>query len=140
MTPTLNDDLRLSTPLAQLVIDAPGSERILESFGLDYCCVGQSTLGEACAAADVDPADVLARLDDMGPTETPEWNTMTPDALVDHIEGYEPPEDACNSYRGLYDGLAQLEEGTVLHVHKENNLLFPAVVALEEALAGSIGS
>jgi regulator of cell morphogenesis and NO signaling len=45
--------------------------------------------------------------------------------------GFEVPADGCASYRALHDGLAQLEADTHLHVHKENNLLFPAVVALE---------
>ena len=46
-----------------------------------------------------------------------------------------PPPDACGSYRALYAGLAQLEADTHLHVHKENNVLFPAVLALEDALS-----
>lgn len=43
--------------------------------------------------------------------------------------GYVAPDDACESYRALYAGLEQLEADTHLHVHKENNLLFPAVLA-----------
>jgi regulator of cell morphogenesis and NO signaling len=50
---------------------------------------------------------------------------------------YQAPADGCASYRALYDGLAELEADTHLHVHKENNVLFPAVLAAEEALAGS---
>jgi regulator of cell morphogenesis and NO signaling len=42
---------------------------------------------------------------------------------------YTVPADACASYRALYAGLAELEHDTHLHVHKENNLLFPAVGA-----------
>ena len=38
------------------------------------------------------------------------------------------PGDGCASYRALYDGLAELESDTHLHVHKENNVLFPAVL------------
>ncbi len=49
--------------------------------------------------------------------------------------GYEPPADACASYQALYRGLAELEADTHLHVHKENNVLFPAVLALEHDLA-----
>ncbi|MGD9703947.1 MAG: iron-sulfur cluster repair di-iron protein [Acidimicrobiia bacterium] len=49
--------------------------------------------------------------------------------------GYEPPTDGCASYQACYAGLAELEADTHLHVHKENNLLFPAVVQLEERLA-----
>lgn len=49
--------------------------------------------------------------------------------------GYEPPADACASYQALYRGLAELEADTHLHVHKENNVLFPAVLALEHGLS-----
>jgi len=49
--------------------------------------------------------------------------------------GYEVPDDGCASYRALYEGLAELEADTHLHVHKENNVLFPAVIALEHATA-----
>ena len=40
------------------------------------------------------------------------------------------PDDGCASYRALYEGLAELESDTHLHVHKENHLLFPAVEAI----------
>ncbi|MDH3300683.1 MAG: iron-sulfur cluster repair di-iron protein [Acidimicrobiia bacterium] len=42
---------------------------------------------------------------------------------------YTPPSDGCASYQALYTGLAELEADTHLHIHKENNLLFPAVVS-----------
>ncbi|ABG04154.1 protein of unknown function DUF542, ScdA-like protein [Rubrobacter xylanophilus DSM 9941] len=48
--------------------------------------------------------------------------------------GYRVPEDACNTYRAMLDGLAELERDTHEHVFKENSLLFPRVVAAEEAL------
>jgi regulator of cell morphogenesis and NO signaling len=47
---------------------------------------------------------------------------------------FTPPADACASYTALYDGLAELEADTHLHVHKENNVLFPLVEALEARL------
>jgi regulator of cell morphogenesis and NO signaling len=50
---------------------------------------------------------------------------------------YQLPGDACASYDGLYRGLEQLEADTHLHIHKENNVLFPAVVVLEAQLGGS---
>ncbi|MCP3855391.1 MAG: iron-sulfur cluster repair di-iron protein [Actinomycetia bacterium] len=49
-------------------------------------------------------------------------------------DGYRVPDDGCASYRALYEGLAELEADTHLHVHKENNLLFPAVFEAEQAL------
>lgn len=48
-------------------------------------------------------------------------------------DGYRTPGDGCASYGALYAGLAELEADTHLHVHKENNVLFPAVVLLEQA-------
>ena len=46
---------------------------------------------------------------------------------------YEPPADACNSYRAMLDRLETLECDTHRHVHEENNILFPRAVALEAA-------
>jgi regulator of cell morphogenesis and NO signaling len=48
--------------------------------------------------------------------------------------GYRPPADGCASYQALYAALAELEADTHLHVHKENNLLFPAALATEHTL------
>jgi regulator of cell morphogenesis and NO signaling len=49
-------------------------------------------------------------------------------------DGYQPPADGCGSYQALFAGLEQLEADTHLHIHKENNLLFPAVVQVEQRL------
>jgi regulator of cell morphogenesis and NO signaling len=48
---------------------------------------------------------------------------------------YRVPPDGCASYAALFSGLAELEADTHLHVHKENNVLFPAVLALERQVA-----
>jgi regulator of cell morphogenesis and NO signaling len=55
--------------------------------------------------------------------------------LRELTNGFTPPDDACASYQALYLGLAELEADTHLHVHKENNVLFPAVLALDDALS-----
>jgi regulator of cell morphogenesis and NO signaling len=47
--------------------------------------------------------------------------------------GFEPPDWACNTWRGLYAGLAELERETHVHVHLENNVLFPRAAALAAA-------
>lgn len=229
-------ELSATTSLAEVVRAVPGSERTLESLGLDYCCGGGRTLADACRDLDLDPATVLHQLDRIDPQPQPDWASLAPDALVDHLEAthhaylhaelprlsaladkvvaahgtrhpelsdirrtyetiradlephlakeeqvlfpmiralatgttptsgfpcgtvqnpisvmlgehdqvgellatlrrqtqdYQAPADGCASYRALFDGLAQLEADTHLHVHKENNVLFPAVVALE---------
>lgn len=45
-------------------------------------------------------------------------------------DNYTPPDWACNTFRALYDGLAQLEKRTHQHVHTENNVLFPKALAI----------
>ena len=52
-------------------------------------------------------------------------------ALRKQTRGYLTPPDGCASYRAFYDGLAELEADLHLHVHKENNRLFPGSIELE---------
>jgi len=43
---------------------------------------------------------------------------------------YQAPEDACNTYRALLDGLNTLEADLHQHIHLENNILFPKAIEL----------
>jgi regulator of cell morphogenesis and NO signaling len=45
---------------------------------------------------------------------------------------YAVPEGACPSFQALYSGLEELEKDLHLHIHLENNLLFPQAIKLEE--------
>ena len=51
-------------------------------------------------------------------------------------DGYAPPADACNTYRALLGGLAELEVDMHQHVHRENNILFPGALAAADARFG----
>lgn len=44
-------------------------------------------------------------------------------------DGYRVPADACPSYTMMLQGLAALEADVHLHIHEENNVLFPAALA-----------
>lgn len=44
---------------------------------------------------------------------------------------YQAPQDACQSYSELMDGLAGLESDLHLHIRKENNMLFPRMAQAE---------
>lgn len=44
---------------------------------------------------------------------------------------YVPPDDACMSFRTLYEALDGLERDLHQHIHLENNVLFPRAAALE---------
>jgi len=50
---------------------------------------------------------------------------------------YTLPEDACASYILLYRMLDEFEEDIQLHIHLENNILFPKAIELEQQLKNS---
>jgi regulator of cell morphogenesis and NO signaling len=52
-------------------------------------------------------------------------------------DGYAAPAETSRSYRALLKGLEALEYDLSLHIHKENNVLFPRVFASVEKLEAS---
>ena len=48
---------------------------------------------------------------------------------------YNPPKDACATFRVLYNELREFEDDLHIHIHLENNILFPKAKKLEEALS-----
>lgn len=50
-------------------------------------------------------------------------------------DAYRIPDDACTSYRSLYQRLEAVERDTHVHIHKENNVLFPAALRLADGEA-----
>ena len=50
--------------------------------------------------------------------------------MRDLTRGYAPPEGACPTFRGLYYGLSEFEREMHVHVHLENNILFPRAARL----------
>lgn len=59
--------------------------------------------------------------------------------LRDLTNDYRVPDDGCASYAACYTALEQLEADTHLHIHKENDVLFPLVAALELERTASTG-
>jgi len=66
--------------LAELVSTQPAAARVLHRLRLDFCCGGQRTLADACAARGIDTDRVLAEI---AAAEQP-----APEA----VEGYSPAE------------------------------------------------
>lgn len=49
-------------------------------------------------------------------------------------KGFNPPENACASYRVLFQNLEGFQQDLHKHVHLENNILFPKALKLEASL------
>ena len=45
---------------------------------------------------------------------------------------YTPPVDACNTYKVTFSMLKEFENDLHLHIHLENNILFPEAIKLEQ--------
>lgn len=57
------------------------------------------------------------------------------DAVRRLTHDYQPPPDACMTWRACYAALQAFEEDLHAHVHLENNVLFPAAARLEDRAA-----
>ena len=49
-------------------------------------------------------------------------------------DDYNLPPDACNTFRAAYTNLESFEEDLHMHIHLENNILFPKAIELEKNL------
>ena len=54
--------------------------------------------------------------------------------IADLSGQYHPPKDACNTYKVAFSMLKEFEDDLHLHIHLENNILFPKAQALEQKL------
>jgi regulator of cell morphogenesis and NO signaling len=62
------------------------------------------------------------------PATAHSWNAWLA-LTTDHT----PPAGACNTWRALYAGTAQLTDDLISHIHLENNVLFPQVEGCKAA-------
>lgn len=146
----------IETPVGRLVAERPSRSRVLERWGLDYCCGGKKLLGEACEEKQIDAdavaREILAADAVIGSPET-DWAQEPLPALCDYIvtthhdylrealprltgliekvcsaHGEKHPE--LSEVRSIfYNFRAELE----LHMMKEEQILFPLIKRLDAA-------
>ncbi|HQV56834.1 MAG TPA: iron-sulfur cluster repair di-iron protein [Ilumatobacteraceae bacterium] len=154
MTTTQNDTITSSWTLNEVISAKPNLAARMEGLGLDYCCHGNDTLEQACAAAGLDVDQVTATLNqDATPGERAPWMTMSLSELVEHVvtvhhqylweelprlgalmakvhmvHGDRHPE--LGEIRKVFEAIrAELEP----HLMKEERVLFPKIKELEAA-------
>lgn len=54
--------------------------------------------------------------------------------IAELTNNYTPPADACNTYKVTFAMLEEFEKDLHLHIHLENNILFPEAIKLETSL------
>ncbi len=146
--------INLNAPVRDFVLAKPAAARVLESFGIDYCCGGSQTLAQACRAANRPAEEVCAafrNLDSLPPEK--DWSHAPLAELAQHIvdrhhsftraelaritsliakvisaHGANHPELV--RLQSIFAGLC---EELTMHMMKEENILFPYIAAMEEA-------
>jgi regulator of cell morphogenesis and NO signaling len=149
-----------TTPtLAELAIQHPAASRVFYRQGLDFCCHGNRPLREACEERGLDPSAVLRQIEDedAGVPAAPRWDTRPLYELVGHIVGFyhrrlreELPQlvemaakverkhaekPACP--RGLHAHLEAVHQAVLDHLAKEEEILFPLILAGRGAFAAA---
>jgi regulator of cell morphogenesis and NO signaling len=76
-----------SRTVAELVLERPSRARVFEELGVDYCCGGKRSLGEACEARGVAVEAAVAALDAAAdaPSTERDWAQAPLVELCDHI-------------------------------------------------------
>ncbi len=148
----------------ELALEIPGATRVFEELGIDYCCGGKKSLEQACQAANLSMDEVLISLDKASQEMADhaartvradrDWQREPLAELASHItnthhrftraelarlsplldkvcsvHGKNHPE--LQQVRASFQGLAQ---ELMTHLMKEEKVLFPYIVRMEEAV------
>ena len=144
----------------ELAVNVPGATRIFENLGIDYCCGGHRTLTDACDKSKLSPAEVVKQLEAAERAVNPgdklrDWQTESLASLSAYIidthhyftkqelarleklldkvcsrHGENHPE--LFSLRGAFE---HLKQDLIPHMLKEEQVLFPYVARMEEAVS-----
>jgi regulator of cell morphogenesis and NO signaling len=149
----------------EVALEVPSAVRVFENLGIDYCCGGSKPLGEACAAAKVSLPELLEKLEAaQNASQTSDtgknWQSESQRDLVRHIidthHGYiraevprllemsakvaskhGPSHPEVIQVQEIFEALAQEIE---MHLFKEEHMLFPYIVELDDAVAAGQGA
>jgi regulator of cell morphogenesis and NO signaling len=140
-----------TTTLADLATAYPAAARVFYRHGLDFCCGGRRPLAEVCAARGLDAASIIADIETESRTlaDQRRWDLEPLNALVsfivdtyhrrlresfpdlirmaakvEHRHGDKP-----ECPRGLTAHLELMHEAVLDHLEKEEQVLFPLIVA-----------
>ena len=149
----------------EIAIEVPGATRVFEKMGIDYCCGGAKPIAEACLAAGVTVEEVAQSLKQAESAShalagSKDWQAESLASLITHIydkhhvftreelDRIEPLlAKVCSVYGERRPELLQiqalftdLKHELLLHMMKEENILFPYITQMEEAHAAGLSA
>jgi len=154
-------NLEPNRTVREFAVEIPGATRLFEKVGIDYCCGGQRSLADACSKAGLPVKDVISSLQSAvashSPAEEPNFLTASLNELIGHIHDEhhvytkneitrlgELIDKVCIAHGLNHPELIQLRvlfqtlcAELVAHMRKEEVVLFPYVVGMEDAVRNS---
>jgi regulator of cell morphogenesis and NO signaling len=147
-----------STLVADIATTCPATIKVFQRHRIDFCCGGKVPLAEVCDSRQLDTQALIDELDSalLTAESTTDWTRAPLADLVAHIQRrfHRPLDVELPRLRAMLEKVvsrhgarlpellvplqatfADLQVELLAHVAKEDAVLFPAVVALEEARA-----
>jgi regulator of cell morphogenesis and NO signaling len=149
----------MTKTVREVALENPAAARVLERLGIDDCCGGRQTLEEACQAAQLNIDEVVDSLElaerELRASQVDRnWGQEPLSELIAHIQGTHHKftrteierlgplfDKVCSVHgknhpellevRSIFQGLAQ---ELTHHLMKEEMVLFPHVIRMEEAM------
>ncbi len=147
-----------ASTLADLAVAYPAASRVFPRHGLDFCCHGRRPLAEACSERGLRVSGVLDEIkgEEASAPDLPRWDERPVAARVHHIVTVyhqrlrgELPElvslaakvearhaEKASCPRGLHAHLEETYEAVMQHLAKEEQILFPMILAGRGRMAG----
>ena len=144
--------------VAEIALETPRAAGIFEEFGIDYCCGGERSLQEACNEARVVLAEVEAALQEVRDArhtaDTRDWRQESLAHLVEHVVNFHHQyvrralprieqllAKVLTAHGQKHHDLAKVQrhfhvlaEEMVRHMLKEEQILFPYIIRMEDAV------
>lgn len=152
-------NINSGTKVKDIALSNPAARQVLEDAGLDYCCGGGKSIEDACSQAGISPDEILNRLrqntKDTGAADAnwmatplcelthyirekhhhyvreaiPRTQALAEKVAAKHGKNHAELADIRNLF-------AEVGQEMIMHMRKEEQILFPYIDALEQATNG----
>jgi regulator of cell morphogenesis and NO signaling len=149
----------MTKTVGELAAENPAATRVFKKLGIDYCCGGDNTLEQACRAARLPLEQVTDSMEmtletGRAMTQDQDWRTGSLAGLIVHIRNTHHQytraaiarlgplfDKVCSIHGQNHPELARmratfgdLAQELATHLMKEEMVLFPYIVRMEEAV------